>query len=150
MNCARQERCFFFCYGMESRRTFFFFFPEADKGGGKKKKKLFEFLRGENRKANREALQLPVPTRGHRPGSIPGRAGPCLPAPHGPDGPFFWAIPAPSSRSPPGGARSQSPPGCLPPQPGRQQAPRGARPSASATDACPVSARIRIERDIYM
>lgn len=111
---------------MESRRTFFFFSPEADKGGGKK-------IYSSSYQGNIEGL---TPRRwwhvgGHWAGSIPERAGPCMPSPSGRTGRSFgygcpFKLPIP-------GGRSSQPTllGCWqlgprpppPAQPGRQEAP---------------------------
>lgn len=77
---SRQERCFFF---EEWCLKGLFFFPRCRQKTWKKI--LFEFFRGENRRANPEALLLPVPTRGQRAGSIPEKAGP-----HREDRQLFW------------------------------------------------------------
>lgn len=100
----------------------FFFFPRCRQK--RWKKILFEFFRGENRRANPEALLLPVPTRGQRAGSIPEKAGP-----HREDRQLFWlSLPlrAPPVHAPSRGRQlvARAPPAAVP------RSPAGSEPRA--------------------
>lgn len=112
-----QKRCccaFFSEWSLEG--LFFFFFLEADKGGGKK---LFEFLRGENRRTKPEALQLPRPYWRARDGEHPGKGWALLPAPHGKAGTALSAkcLPRPAPRRAAGTSIPRILPGCWQPEP---------------------------------
>lgn len=122
----RQKRCcccfcfffFFFRNGVESRRIFFFFsFLEASKGGGKKVIRVL--TKGKIEGLSQRLCSSPVPPRGHGTGSIPERAGRCLPAPRGEGRTALSAecLPRPAPRRAAGRSIPPILPGCWQPEP---------------------------------
>lgn len=109
---------FFFRNGVESRRIFFFFsFLEASKGGGKKVIRVL--TKGKTEGLSQRLCSSPVPPRGHGTGSIPERAGRCLPAPRGEGRTALSAecLPRPAPRRAAGRSIPPILPGCWQPEP---------------------------------